>query len=47
MNTKPNEFTILVIVAAGLALITASSFSIDSVLAVKTSSSHKNKSSRN
>jgi hypothetical protein len=41
MNTKPKEFTIFVIVAAGLALITASSFSIDSVLAVKTSSSHK------
>jgi len=44
MNTKPKGFTILVIVAAGLALITASGFSIDSVLVVKTSSSHKNKS---
>ncbi|MRN69414.1 MAG: hypothetical protein FIO04_06915 [Nitrosopumilales archaeon] len=45
MNTKTKAFTIFVIVAAGLALITASSFSIDSVLAVKTSSSHKSKSS--
>jgi hypothetical protein len=45
MNTKTKAFTISVIVAAELALITGSGLSIDSVLAVKTSNSHKSKSS--
>jgi len=46
MTTETKTFTPFAIVAAtGLALMTAFSFPTDSVLAVKTSSSHKSKSS--